>query len=88
MTQKLTLSCSDTADTLAPVLHGLATAPVHVLAQDLSGRWWLVGHEFGLSLDLQGTPGVEVSLALSATGSRKAPRVAAALLPDFLSLLS
>ncbi|RSK33960.1 hypothetical protein [Hymenobacter metallilatus] len=87
VTQKLSLSTTDAAGSLAGAALDLATGPVHALAQDLQGRWWWAGAEFGLSLDVADTPGVELSVSLASQATRKADRVAAALIPGFLNLL-
>jgi hypothetical protein len=88
LTQKLSLSAADPTDTLASRVLELADEPVHVLAQDFNGRWWWAGQEFGLTLEVQNTPGIELGLALSAQTTQKAPQVAVALIPGFLNLLS
>ncbi|WP_375436676.1 hypothetical protein [uncultured Hymenobacter sp.] len=88
VSQKLNFAAPDPTDALAGPVLRLVGQPVHGLAQDLNGRWWFIGQEFGLTLEVQHTPGIEVSLALAAQSTQQAPRVAVALIPGFLSLLS
>lgn len=87
--QKISFAGPDSTGQLVGRCLDLAYAgPVHALAQDLLGRWWWCGAELGLSLEVTATPGVELSLALAGTGSQPAQRIAAALLPGFLALIS
>ncbi|GAB3293836.1 hypothetical protein [Hymenobacter tenuis] len=86
-TQKLSLSGAEQSDSQASAVLSLLGQPVHALAQDLNGRWWWPGQELGLQLEVQRVPGVELSLSLSAMATQKAPQIAAALVPGFLSLI-
>lgn len=86
--QTISLSASGQSDALASQVHGLLGAPVHVLSQDLNGRWWWAGRQFGLQLETKQVPGVELGLSLSGQGTEPAVRVATALIPGFLAILS
>lgn len=70
------------------LLRSLSGHRVHALVQDMAGNWWLYGQERGLRVVVKSSSDTGMSLAITGTEAEPARRVAATLIPGFLTFLN
>ncbi|TPE44928.1 hypothetical protein [Pontibacter mangrovi] len=86
--QSISLAAGGLSVEKRELLRSLSGHRVHALVQDMSGNWWLYGQERGLRVAVKSASDTGMSLAITGLEREPARRVAASLIPGFLTFLN